>query len=163
MNKIFTTLILCLLIAFSSIAKENEITLSGVPKKVMEAAKSSIKGIRIIEAEKIITNDGITLYELEGKSGEKEYQLIITPEGKVLNADYGKVITLSRVPEKVIAAAKNKINGIRLIDAKKITSIDGSISYKLEGKSKKSSYELLISEHGNIMKEILENDLNGDD
>ena len=66
--------------------QEEEIALDKVPGAVMKAAKDAVKGIVFSKAEKE-TKDGKTHYELEGKAGEKSYEIEVSPEGKVLKVE----------------------------------------------------------------------------
>ena len=62
--------------------KEGDIPLSKVPKKIKEIAKKAVKGIKFSEAE---IEDGN--YELEGYVGKVEYEIEITPEGKLIKVE----------------------------------------------------------------------------
>ncbi len=65
---------------------EVEVALSDVPKKVIAAAKKAVPGIELTKAEKEKTKKGV-FYELEGKLGDKEYEILITPAGKVIEIE----------------------------------------------------------------------------
>jgi len=62
--------------------KEEDIPLDKVPEKIKAAAEKAVKGIKLTEAE---LEDGV--YELEGKVGDDEYEIKITPEGKVIKIE----------------------------------------------------------------------------
>ncbi|UCC94361.1 MAG: PepSY-like domain-containing protein [Candidatus Omnitrophota bacterium] len=151
-------LVTCTIILNVSLAKEKEMPLSGVPQEVIDAAKEEIPGIKLIEAEMVTTDDGRTFYEIEGKLGREVYELKIKPEGKVLFAGHEKEIRLYKVPERVIAAAKRRVKGIRVIEAEKITKMNGEILYEIEGRVKGQTYELLITPKGKIIETDLEDD-----
>jgi uncharacterized membrane protein YkoI len=57
-----------------------EISLSRVPKKVLEAAQKAVPGIKLTEAE-------IEVYELEGTLNGKEYEIEVTSDGEVLEVE----------------------------------------------------------------------------
>ena len=65
---------------------EQEIPLSEVPAKILEAAEEAVPGIELTEAEIEKSDDGVT-YELEGILGEKTYEIEINAEGKVLEVE----------------------------------------------------------------------------
>lgn len=65
---------------------EKEIALEDVPKKVREAAENAVKGIKLSEAE-VETEDGKTVYELEGTVDGKEYEIEVDEDGKVLEVE----------------------------------------------------------------------------
>ena len=63
--------------------KDEKIALDQVPAAVTKAAQDAVKGITLTEAEKE-TKDGVVYYELTGKVGEKEYEIKVGADGKVL-------------------------------------------------------------------------------
>jgi len=65
---------------------EKEIPLSEVPAEALKAAQGAVDGITITEAE-VEEEDGQTVYVLEGKANGKEYEIEVTPEGKVLEVE----------------------------------------------------------------------------
>jgi len=66
--------------------KEKEVPLSEVPQEALKAAQGAVDGITIAEAE-MEKEDGQTLYILEGTAVGKEYEIEVTPEGKVLEIE----------------------------------------------------------------------------
>ena len=62
--------------------EDQDIPLSQVPKNIKEIAEKAVKGLKLTEAE---LEDGI--YELEGYVGDVEYEIKITPEGKVIKIE----------------------------------------------------------------------------
>jgi len=69
--------------------KEEKVPLDQLPKAVKEAAEKAVKGIVLTEAEKETKGDKVT-YEVEGKANGKEWEIAITPEGKVLEIEEDK-------------------------------------------------------------------------
>jgi len=61
---------------------EKEVPLSDVPAVALEAAQGAVDGINITEAE-MEKEDGQTVYVFEGDVNGKEYEIEVTPEGKV--------------------------------------------------------------------------------
>ena len=70
-----------------SLAEEQEVALKEVPKVVKKAARKAVPGIKFTEAEKETTEEGVTVYELEGIADGKEYELKISADGKVLEKE----------------------------------------------------------------------------
>jgi len=68
---------------------EKEIALSEVPEPVLAAAKAAVPGITLCEAE-VEVEDGKTTYEVEGTANGKEYEIEVTPEGKVIKTEEDK-------------------------------------------------------------------------
>ncbi len=66
--------------------KEKEVPLSEVPEEALEAAQGAVDGIEITEAE-METEDGETVYVFEGEANGKEYEIEVTPDGKVLEVE----------------------------------------------------------------------------
>ncbi|MHC4206576.1 MAG: PepSY domain-containing protein [Planctomycetota bacterium] len=66
--------------------KENEVPLSEVPAEALEAAQGAVDGVTITEAE-MEKEDGETVYVFEGEANGKEYEIEVTPEGKVLEVE----------------------------------------------------------------------------
>ncbi len=62
--------------------EDEDIPLSQVPKNIKEIAEKAVKGIKFTEAE---LEDGN--YELEGYVGDVEYEIEITPEGKIIKIE----------------------------------------------------------------------------
>ena len=71
---------------FSSPAQaenERDIEIAALPPVVASAARRSVEGIQLVEAEEITTLTGF-MYEVEGKLGRDEYEILITPQGEVV-------------------------------------------------------------------------------
>lgn len=66
--------------------KEKEIPLSQVPEAALTAAQGAVEGITLTEAE-METEDGQTVYLLEGEAAGKEYEIEVTADGKVLEVE----------------------------------------------------------------------------
>jgi len=57
-----------------------------VPPKVLSAARARVPGFRLTEAE-LRDRDGIRIYSLEGKAGDEDYEIDVTPGGRVVSID----------------------------------------------------------------------------
>lgn len=57
-----------------------------VPPKVLSAARTRIPGFVLTDAE-LRDRDGVRVYELEGKAGDEDYELEVTPGGRILRID----------------------------------------------------------------------------
>lgn len=66
--------------------KEKEIPLSEVPPEALKAAQGAVDGVTITEAE-MEKEDGETVYVFEGEANGKEYEIEVTPQGKVLEVE----------------------------------------------------------------------------
>ena len=66
--------------------REKPIPLSEVPTAARDAATAAVEGIVLTETE-VENKDGHLVYEFEGKVGEKEYEIEVTADGKVLEVE----------------------------------------------------------------------------
>ena len=66
--------------------QEKEVPLSEVPAEALKAAQGAVDGVTITEAE-IEKEDGQTVYIFEGEADGKEFEIEVTPEGKVLEVE----------------------------------------------------------------------------
>jgi uncharacterized membrane protein YkoI len=65
---------------------EKEVPLSEVPQEALKAAQGAVDGVTITEAE-TEKEDGKTIYIFDGEANGKEYEIEVTPEGKVLEVE----------------------------------------------------------------------------
>ncbi|MCK6473935.1 MAG: PepSY domain-containing protein [Planctomycetes bacterium] len=65
--------------------KEVKVDLKDVPENVKKAATDAVKGLVLTEAEKE-TKASKDVYELEGKVGDKKYEVVVDADGKVLKS-----------------------------------------------------------------------------
>jgi len=68
-------------------AGEEDVPLDQVPEVVKDAARKAVKGIKLTEAEKVTRGSRILYYEVEGTAGGKNYEIKVTPAGKVLKVE----------------------------------------------------------------------------
>jgi len=132
------------------------------PSLVMDAAKKAVPGIKITSTEKE-KNDNKTIYEIKGNVANKEYEIKISSQGKVLKTevetnedddddwDDEENIKLSDVPVKIKKAVIKIIPGIKLTEAE-IKIKDLVKIYELEGRVKNYDYEIKITLEGKILK-----------
>lgn len=66
--------------------QEKDVPLSEVPQEALKAAQGAVDGITITEAE-MEKEDGETVYLFDGELNGKEYEIEVTPEGKVLEVE----------------------------------------------------------------------------
>lgn len=75
--------LILLLLFVNGLSIEKEIPLSQVPEIVIAAARQAVPNIKLTEAEVSETSHGL-IYELEGTVDDKEYEIRVTADGKVL-------------------------------------------------------------------------------
>ena len=66
--------------------QEEDVPLSDVPPAVLDAARAVVPGIVLTEAERE-KERGVWVYEVEGLLEGQEYEIEVTPEGKVLEVE----------------------------------------------------------------------------
>ena len=66
--------------------EKHDMALTDVPAAVRDAVTKAVPGITLTEAE-VETKGAETVYELEGKMAEKEYEFKVSPEGKILKTE----------------------------------------------------------------------------
>jgi hypothetical protein len=85
-------LVLALAVAGSALCAEKKkekeeegvkVALGEVPQAVKDAATNAVKGLTLTKAEKEEKN-GAVVYELEGTASDKEYEVKVSADGKVL-------------------------------------------------------------------------------
>ena len=79
--------VICCSALGSAMAGEEEISLKEVPEAVKAAARKAVKGIKLTEAERVTKGSKVVYYEIEGTKGGKEYEIIVSPAGKVLKVE----------------------------------------------------------------------------
>jgi uncharacterized membrane protein YkoI len=135
------------------------IPLTEVPASIMNTAKKAVPGIKITGAE-TEQNDDETIYELKGNADGNDYEIKISPNGKVLKTEIddedddceeAKDIELSAIPIKVKTAVFQKVPGIKLTEAEVKIKSSGTV-YEVEGNANGYDYEIKVTREGNIQK-----------
>jgi hypothetical protein len=87
-NRIVTCVITALALTTFEVCagEEKEIPIDEVPGLVLSAARDAVPNIQITEAE-VETEDGKTVYELEGTVGADSYEIEVDSEGNVLEVE----------------------------------------------------------------------------
>lgn len=92
-------------------------------------------------------------YEVEFELGlaDKDYEILYSPSGEVLRIE--QEISASDLPEVVNQKVMTEFPGHRMKDVKKIVE-EGRTVYKLEAKSNRTEWELVVDEKGNIIHKM---------
>lgn len=69
-----------------SACEEQDIPLASLPAHILAAAQASLAGIELTEAELINTQAG-PIYEVEGLKDDKEYEIHLTQDGKLIKVE----------------------------------------------------------------------------
>ncbi len=128
--------------------KQEGISLSQVPKRVINAAKNEVFGIRLLDAKKITKENGQIIYMLDGAVGQKAFEVMVDSSGTVLPGGSAKElqsdISISKVPGNILLAARKEVKGLKVIKAKIVKGKDGKKLYEIEGVIGKNTYRIRI-------------------
>jgi hypothetical protein len=69
--------------------QDEKVALDQAPAAVLKAAQDAVKGITLTEAERE-TKGAAVVYELKGNVGDKEYEVQVSADGKVLKVEEEK-------------------------------------------------------------------------
>ena len=132
------------------------IPLSKVPKSVIKAVKNQVRGIRILDAEKITKSDGQVFYSIDGALGQDAHEVMVDSQGKILQGGFfqmekRKNISLSRVPGFILLKARKEVNGIKVMKAYFCEEKNGTEFFELEGMRGKKTYQLTIGLDGEVL------------
>lgn len=135
-----------------------EIPVSKVPLKALNAARQEFFAVTFTEAELVTDEDGTQYYELEGVKDKKEYRVQVDPEGKVLKAGADDEFEeeklerqLSGLPLKVKAAAERVKGGLTLTGYRTEKEY-GRVVYEVEGLRDGTCYEAEVTEDGSVLE-----------
>ena len=142
--------------AASVSAKEEKVPLDKLPAAVKDAIKARFPGAKLGEANKETKKDE-TVYEVELKQKDQEYEVSITPEGKIIQVE--REIDIQELPQAVVRAINKKYPRAELKEAEEVTKGDKITSYEVEFvTSDKKELELNVDPSGKIIEEEFEDD-----
>jgi uncharacterized membrane protein YkoI len=141
---------------------ERELEVKDLPKAVVKALEDKYPKAELKEADEVTKVDGkkekLAYYVVEVKTADKKtLEVQVDPDGKVLKSDEEKPaakeekIPLDKVPDKVMAAIKDRFAGADVTSAEKETE-DGQVVYDIELTHKDRKYEMDIKEDGTILE-----------
>lgn len=84
---------------------EEKVALDKLPKAVVDAVKAKFPSAKLVSAEKE-KEDGKTVYEVAIKDGERNIEVTLTPEGKIISIE--KEISAKELPKPVAEALEKK-------------------------------------------------------
>ncbi len=146
---------------------EQEVDLRKVPAKAKAAALKALKKAAKKKAKLTKAHvEAVLMYEVEGKANGKEYEILVTAEGKVVSktvekddkdekeqddddeAEHELDIPLKAMPKKVMDAAKKAVRGIKLSEA----SVMSVLVYEFEAVTGDRRYEIEVTAKGNVLE-----------
>jgi uncharacterized membrane protein YkoI len=133
---------------------EQKVAVSDVPSAVIDAAKKTIAGAEITDAEKK-EKKGVTAYELDVTGGSTKYELLITADGNVLSQEQD--IAAKDLPDSVVAGIKKDMPDAQITGAEKQIK-KGKTGYEVDVKSNGKSWEAKLDADGNLLSKKIDDD-----
>jgi uncharacterized membrane protein YkoI len=118
-----------LMVATTARAADEKISADKLPKTVVDAVKARFPGAELKGAEKEM-EDGKTIYDVNLKHDGNNYEVAVTPEGKITG--YEKEIAAKDMPKEASKALEDKYPGATLKLVEEV--------YKVTGKTEKLEY-----------------------
>ncbi|SDX02235.1 PepSY domain-containing protein [Nitrosomonas communis] len=139
------------LAAFSQAnASGKEVSKDQVPKAVLEAFEKAYPNAKKVEFEKEMF-EGKEAYEVEYKENGKEYEILYSSEGEVLQKE--ETIDVKELPESIVQAISKVHPKATIKEAEKLMKPDGTVTgYEVEIKEDGKKLELELDANGNILK-----------
>jgi uncharacterized membrane protein YkoI len=127
-----------------------ELNKGQVPKAVIDAFEKAFPNAKPSEFE-TETFEGKTAYEVEYKENGKEYELLYSADGILVQKE--EEIDGKSLPEPVAQAIKKAHPKAEIKEVEKIMKPDGTLTgYEVEIKTQGNEIELELDMNGNILK-----------
>ena len=138
----------------------NDMPISALPEQVVQAARTAVPGIALIDADKEV-HDGQTVYEIDGELDGEEYEIEVSADGTVLeleggegadaddDADRDEDVALNDVPQVVLDAARAAVPGLEPDSAEREEE-DGRILYEIKGTVGTDKHEVEVWQDGTV-------------
>jgi Putative beta-lactamase-inhibitor-like, PepSY-like len=129
--------------------------LAGVRVKLEDVPKSAVKAVeeRFPKAT-ILTVDKETggSYEFAVKEGERQFDVGVSAEGKLLNVK--EEVEEDKVPKAVKEGLLKKYPGAKIVETEKVILIDDKkekVTYEMKIKADKKTLEVVLDEAGTVI------------
>lgn len=145
-----TALAVSLVLFGQANAGEKELSKHQVPKAVLEAFEKAYPNAKGVEFEKEMF-EGKAAYEVEYKENGKEYEVMYSAEGSLVQKE--EEIDAKTLPEPVSQAVTKAHFKGKIKEAEKVMTPDGTITgYEVEINSEGKELELELDTSGKILK-----------
>jgi uncharacterized membrane protein YkoI len=139
-----------LVLAGAASAAEKELSKSEVPKAVIESFEKAHPSAGDVEFEEEAFQ-GKTAYEVEYQENGKEYELVYSADGTLLEKE--EDIDPKTLPEAIVAAVTKAHPGATIKEAEKKMKPDGTITgYEVEIEQAGKEIELELDVNGRILE-----------
>jgi uncharacterized membrane protein YkoI len=131
-------------------ADEDKLSKDQMPKAVVSAFEKGYPNAKDVKFEKE-TFEGKMVYEVEYKENGKEYDILYSEDGTLVQKE--EEIDVSSLPEPVTQAANKKYPQGKIEEAEKLMKPDGTVAgYEVEIEMDNKKVELELDVNGNILK-----------
>ena len=147
---VITLVSAALLTILSQANAGEEVGKNQVPKAVLETFEKSYPNAKDVKFEKE-TFEGKKAYEVEYKDNGKEYEVMYSTDGVLVQKE--EELDVKLLPETVTHAIKKEHPKAKIEEAEKLMKPDGTLTgYEVEIKAGKKKLELEVDATGKILK-----------
>ncbi|WAK03400.1 PepSY-like domain-containing protein [Methylobacter sp. YRD-M1] len=131
-------------------ADEDDLSKDQIPKAVISAFEKAYPNAKDVKFEKE-TFEGKEAYEVEYKEKDREYDLLYSADGTLLQKE--EEINSKSLPEPVTQAINKMYPQAEIKEAEKLVKPDGTLAgYEVEIKTAGKKVELELDANGKILK-----------
>ena len=131
-------------------AGEKELTRSQVPNAVLGAFEKAHPNVQSVEFEEG-SFEGKTAYEVEYKENGREYELLYSADGSLVQKE--EEIDIKALPESIVQSINRAYPKATIKEAEKVMKPDGEvIAYEVEIKEGGKEFEIELDAGGKILK-----------
>ena len=128
---------------------ENELSKNQVPKAIIAAFEKAFPKAKDVKFEQEMFQ-GKAAYEVEYKENGKEYELLYSAEGALLQKE--EEIEVGKLPKPVVEAIMNAYPKAKIEEAERLMKPDGTLTgYEVEIKEEGKKIELELDDSGKII------------
>jgi len=127
-----------------------KVALDQVPAAAVKAVKERFPKAEI----RFVDKEGKDRYEFAMKEGDRQFDVGVTAEGRILNVK--EEIAAEKVPDAVKEGVKKKFPDAEIVEAEKITTGDGKeakVTYEMVIKTKKGKQGVAFDAAGKYISE----------
>ena len=134
--------------------KKEEMAVKDLPETVRLAIEKTYPGGVIEEASLEKEND-TTLYDIEVTAQGYEYDVEVTPDGKIV--EISEEIEITSLPDIITQSLNKAYPGSVLKEAEKVTE-NGMVTYEVKISAADKEFEVILDTAGKVLSEAPENE-----
>ncbi len=139
--------ILIMLLLFVSASAQERVGKNNLPEPVRQGFLKLFPGARI-KAGVVENKDGAYLYEVEGRRAGREVSAVFKVTAQSL--EYSEDIDLEQLPNKAREVVLKEVGSGKILEIERNFK-DGQVSYEVEFKRDKKTYELTLNSEGDLV------------